>query len=293
MNNSSGYFIDEDESGLGKCLVLTGPWRTEFAIVARDEEVKVLRLSRAAGWKDTDLNFVRDLKFLEGVEIFSFDVKDVAPVFELKGLRYVGFQCNFNSATRFEAFENLESCKIFWGAKALDLWTCIKLRHLNIVNYPNANLAACKMLRRMCRLQISSRKLTTLQGIECMGHLQIFDAADCQKLADLSTLVQCRCLESIRIKGCRRIAKIPERLGDTELKSVVLEDCGKIESLAPLANVRGLQSIKFVGDTTVLDGDLAFFEEIPALEEVWFANRRHYSVTREELALRLAAKHQS
>ena len=290
MSSSDGYFIDVDESGLGNCLVLAGAWRDEFARVAVDADIKVLRLSSGAGWKEQDISFVRALHFLEGVEVYSFDVTDVSPVFELPQLRYVGLQCNFKAPTNFHALKNLEICKILWSAKAEDLWTCTKLQHLNIVNYPGVDLVQMASFNQLRRLQISGKKLTTLDGIERMPHLRKFDAANCPKLSELDGLEQCKLLESIEIDGCRRIGKLPDRLDETRLETLLLTDCGKIESLAPLAAVDSLRTLKFVGDTTVLDGALNFLENLPSLEKVWYASRRNYSITREELSDRLAAK---
>jgi hypothetical protein len=290
MNKSSNYFIDEDENGLGRCMVVSGPWKDEYRVAAEKEGAAVLRLSSGAGWSGSDISFIKDLHFLEGIEVFNFNVNDVSPIFDLSQLRYVGLQCKFKSPTRFRALGRLEICKIFWDGRASDLLGCPTLRHLNVVNFPYVDLASLALLGQMRKLQIASKKLTSLESVSELPHLEVFDASDCPKLADLEPLGRCNKLVALELDACRRIGRLPGAISNTQVESIALTDCGNIASLRPLAGCDSLKRLKFVGDTTIVDGDLAVLEELPALQEVWFAARRHYSITREELASRLAKR---
>ncbi|MDT8956143.1 hypothetical protein, partial [Aeromonas caviae] len=46
--------------------------------------------------------------------------------------------------------------------------------------------------------------------------------------------------------------------------------------------MRGSLSI-FIGDTTIEDGELTSLLDIPTLKKMWFANKRHYTHTREQV----------
>lgn len=293
MSNTNGYFIDADENGFGQCLVLTGPWRNELSQLMSSQGLSVLRLSSAAGWKDDDISFVAGLGFLAGVEVYSWVVKDVSPIFQNTGLRYVGIQCEFSSIADFQALKYLEVCKLFWRPKISGLERCENLRHLNIVDYPHGDLTGLASLTRLERLQISSKKLLSLRGVESMSRLKVFDAADCPKLGDISWLMDCATLESMSFDSCKQISEIPRGLCLNSLQEVSLVDCGKIETLAPLANCKNLRKLRFVGNTSIIDGNLDFLLEHPSIRDVWYANKSHYTLTREELAGRLQAKLQS
>lgn len=293
MTDTSGFFIDADENGFGQCLVLTGPWRNEFSHLMSSQGLSVLRLSSAAGWKGDDISFVAGLGFLAGIEVYSWSVKDVAPIFQNIGLRYVGMQCEFSSNAEFQALKNLEVCKLFWRPKVSGLERCTSLRHLNIVDYPNGDLTFLAPLTILERLQLSSKKLLSLRGLESMSRLKVFDAASCPKLSDISGLTDCTTLESISFDSCKQISAIPRDICLDSLHELSLVDCGKIETLLPLANCKNLRKLRFVGDTSIIDGDLDFLLKHPSIRDVWYANKAHYTLTREALAERLQAKLQS
>lgn len=290
MNSNNGYFIEEDENGFGKCLVLTGPWHDNYAHFMSMNGVTVLRLSSSAGWGGDDISFVADLKFLSGVEVFSWSVKDVTPIFQNLSLRYVGLQCHSSAKAEFQFLRDLEVCKIFWSPGISGLGSRSKLKHLNIVDYPYDDLTSFISLNKLERLQIVSKKLVSLLGIESMAQLRVFDAANCQKLSDISSLVHCSNLQALEFNGCRHISQIPSGIALGQLKIACFIDCGRIKSLAPLANCKNLRELKFTGDTYISDGNLDFLLTHVSVRDVWFANRSHYSLQREQLAEQLKLK---
>lgn len=290
MNNTDGYYIDVNENGFGSCFVLTGPWHSEFANIMLSQNILILRLSNSAGWKENDISFVANLNFLVGIEIYSWDVRDISPIFQNAKLRYIGIQCEFNTTANFKALKNLEVCKIFWQSKIIGLDSCIKLRHLNIIDYPNETLIDLASLIKIERLQISSKKLLSLQGIESMSLLKVFDASLCRKLTNISSLMSCTSLEVMEFHSCKQLAELPKDIYLDSLLEVTLVDCGKIKTLAPLANCKNLKKLRFIGDTSIIDGDFDFLLKHPSIKEVWYAKKSHYSITREDLAMHLQQK---
>jgi hypothetical protein len=287
MNNTEGYFISESEDDLGQCLVLTAPWHNEFAELMLSQGITVLRLSSSAGWKEHDISFVANLDFLTGIEVYSWNVKDVSPIFQNTGLRYVGIQCDISYIADFKTLKNLEICKLTWRPKVIGLETCVKLRHLNISDYPNEDLINLASLIRLERLQISSSKLISLNGIESMSLLKVFDAAICRKLTDISSLAACTALEVMEFHSCKQFSELPKNICTDNLREVTLVDCGKVKSLSPLVNCKNLRKLRFIGDTSILDGNLDFLLKHPSIRDVWYAKKSHYSVSRENLKVHL------
>ena len=282
MSNSK-YFIDEAENEMGRCLVLTASWSDSLKSVIKKENISVLRLSQSAGWKGDDISFIQDLPGLRGVEIYSWGVKDVTPLQAINDLEYLGLQCEFTKAPDFSLFKKLKVCKLFWRPKAETVFACSGLNFLNIVNYPSEDLKDIQSMTSLKRLQLTSRKLSTLSGVENLVFLSVLDLAECPKLKKISGIHECQQLEVLEIENCKKVYDIT-LLGKLEnLKNIMLTSCGKVKSLQPLVNCQSLEAVSFVGDTIIEDGDLAPLLEIPKLRDVWFVDRCHYTHKRGQI----------
>ena len=285
MINDSDYFIDETEERIGRCLVLKSNWSDRFLRIIDEENISTLRLSSSMGWADSDISFVANLSTtrLNGIEIYNWNIRDVTPLQELKEIRYIGLQCDFVRAPDFSTFEKLTELFLFWKSKAVTIFECSRLEILNVVNFPSVNLLELRQMVNLKQLQITSRKLESLRGIEQFNSLEIIDLAECPRLESLLGLESCKNLERVELDNCKRIEDVGGLGGLTRLKEVLLIDCGKLKSLQPLADLQSLKSLNFAGDTYIEDGVLSFLATMPQLENVRFANRRHYSDNRDEL----------
>ena len=288
MTKSNQFFIDDAENDMGRCLVLTAPWSDDIRSVIDKENISVLRLSQSAGWKGDDISFLRELPNLRGVEIYSWNVKDLTPLQALKGLEYLGLQCEFTKAPDFSGFGGLKICKLLWRPKAKTIFSCRGLSLLNIVNYPSEDLTDIDNMKDLKRLQLTSKKLVSLTGIEKLVSLSILDLAGCSRLVTLSGVEKCQQVETVELEGCKKVHDV-SLLGELgKVKSLALTDCGKIRSLQPLANCPLLEEITFVGDTSIEDGVLTPLLEIPKLKKMWFVDKRHYSHKRDQVAALLS-----
>lgn len=268
---------------MGRCLVLTAPWSDSFKSIIDKENISVLRLSQSAGWNGSDISFINYLPSLSGVEIYSWGVKDITPLESISNLEYLGLQCEFTKAPDFSKLKKLKVLKLFWRPKAKTIFSCDELNLLNIVNYPSENLKKLNRMSLLRRLQLTSKKIKSLSGIEELSSLSILDLADCPKLEDLSGIDKCQQIEIVEIENCKRVYDIAILSELKNLKEIVLTDCGTVKSLRPLAHSQSLESIIFIGDTTIEDGELTSLLDIPTLKKMWFANKRLYTHTREQV----------
>lgn len=284
MTRNDQFFIDDAENSMGRCLVLTAPWSGGIKSIIEKENISVLRLSQSVGWKGDDISFLKELPSLRGVEVYSWGVKDLTPLQSLKELEYLGLQCEFSKAPDFSDFKSLKICKLLWRPKAKTIFSCSSLSLLNIVNYPSGDLTDIESMKDLQRLQLTSKKLVSLSGVEKLVSLSTLDLAECSKLENLSGVEKCQQLETVELEGCKKIHDI-SLLGELKnIKNLVLTDCGKIRSLQPLASCRLLENITFVGDTIIEDGMLAPLLDIPQLKKMWFVDKKHYSHKRDQVA---------
>lgn len=287
---SESYFIDEAESDMGRCLVLKAPWSDSFIDVIRKENIAVLRLAESMGWKGGDIAFLEKLQDvgLRGVEVYAWGVKDITPLQFIPDLEYLGLQCEFTKASDFSNFKQLKICKLLWRPKANTVFDSPGLKLLNIVNYPDEDLNSLKNLTGLRRLQITSRKLVSLAGIELLKGLRVLDLAECPRMESFAGIGACQELQVVELENCKKVDDI-SCLGELEnLRDVVLTDCGKINSLQPLSKCRLLESLIFAGDTNVEDGELTPLLDIPELKKMWFVDRRHYTHNRDQVAAMLS-----
>tara|TARA_R110001606_G_C15224268_1_gene634390 strand:+ start:62 stop:937 length:876 start_codon:yes stop_codon:yes gene_type:complete len=284
LTKNDQFFIDDAENDMGRCLVLTAPWSDDIKSIIEKENISVLRLSQSAGWKGEDISFLTELPNLRGVEVYSWGVKDLSPLKDLRGLEYLGLQCEFTKAPDFSNFTNLKICKLLWRPKAKTVFSCSGLILLNIVNYPSDDLTNIEGMGGLQRLQLTSKKLASLSGIEKLTSLSKLDLADCSKLENLSGVEMCQQLETVELEGCKKIQDI-SLLGELKnIKNLALTNCGKIWSLQSLSKCRFLENISFVGDTVIEDGTLAPLLDIPQLKKMWFADKKNYSHKRDQVA---------
>lgn len=292
MTSDLYYCIDEAENGMGPCLVLKAPWSDSFVDVIREQNISVLRLTESMGWKGDDISFLNKLQDvgLRGVEVYAWGVKDLTPLQFIPNLEYLGLQCEFTKAPDFSKFDQLRICKILWRPKARTVFDCSGLKLLNVVNYPAGDLLDLELMTGLERLQITSRKLESLVGVESLKGLRILDLVDCPKLALLAGIETCKDLQVVELENCKKVIDVSS-LGELlSLRDVVLTDCGKIKSLQALANCRLLESLSFAGETNVEDGKLAPLLNIPTLKNMWFVDKRHYTHTRDQVAAVLSSK---
>lgn len=284
MTTSDRYFIDNAENDMGRCLVLTAPWSDSLKSVIEKENISVLRLSQSTGWKGDDISFLKELPNLRGVEVYAWGIKDITPLQALPGLEYLGLQCEFTKAPDFSVFENLKICKLVWRPKAKSIFSCKGLSLLNVVNYPSDNLDDIKEMKALKRLQLTSKKLISLSGIENLASLSIFDLAECSKLESLAGVDKCQNLENFELEGCKKLNDVSLLAELQSIKNVVLTNCGKIRTLQPLSNCQSLETLTFVGDTSIEDGELSALLKLPQLKKMWFVDKRHYSHKRDQVA---------
>jgi hypothetical protein len=276
-----GYFLVPDELGL--CMVLEGPWSNSYRDQISKDRVTTLRLSKSAGWKAEDLGFLRQLRGLHGLEIYNWDVKDISAVNDLQSLRKLCLECNYQTPPNYSGLTRLKSCFIRWRPKSDDLFDCGTLQYLNVVNYPYHDLNPLQALNKLRVLKLTSSKLTALDGIESLQSLETLDLFRCKTLQTLEGIQSCANIRSLTIDTCSNVENL-EPVGELhELRYLAINNCGNIRSLKPLMGFQKLEHLFFIENTNILDGDLSVVRSLSALRDTWFANRPHYSSSREEI----------
>jgi len=278
-----GYFVDDSEDGYGQVFVPRGPWQADYNNVIEKQQIGVVRLSAAMGWRGTDLDFLRGLPNLRGVEIYSPEIRDASVIASLHELRLVGLDCDLRTPIDFSGLVELEVVKARWAGAIKSVLKNSAVKHLNLSNWPSDDLESLASMTRLAKLQLTSRKLTSLRGIGALKSLEWLDLHACPKLTSVEGIRGCQSIWHLEVTSCKAVHEISE-IGELgALRELHLDDNGEIESLGPLRRCKLLEKLSFFGTTRILDGKISAVEGLPRLETLRFAPRRHYDRTRDDI----------
>lgn len=200
-----GFEVREDEHGIGNVLILKRDWGDDVASYMRSNNIYALRLADSFGFKGQDLSFLSGLTFLRSLEIYCWNARGISVVESLPKLEVIGLQYKSSESINFSGFGALKVAKATWAKGLSSLLEVRSLELLNVQNYPHENLQPISGMTRLKRLLLTSRKLKSLGGIDCLRALEQIDLYNCPFLESLIGVENCPRLSSIKIEACKRV----------------------------------------------------------------------------------------
>jgi len=285
----NGGYITQNDYNQGNCLVLEKSWDDSFYTLIENEQIKYLRLSELAGWKDDHIDFLKNISTLKGVEIYSTKIKNISVLEALPNLRMLNLDCPYRNID-FSKLKHLEHLSIKWRLNSETIFDLINLLTINIVNFPYKDFFNFRKLLNLNNIKLTSRKLRTLNGIENLNELASIDLFRCPNLTTLKNIGQCKKLISLEIENCKNIHGISPIEDNKHLVRLAINNCGNIFTLKNLEHHDDLEEIIFIESTNIVDGNLSFFYKLPQLKNTRFADRKHYTIKRDDINLWLNQK---
>lgn len=128
-------------------------------------------------------------------------------------------------------------------------------------------------------LSVTSRKL---KGSSCafFPHLRKIDLAMCGELESIDCLEDCIHLKELEITDCPKVSNLPKL--PCNLKSLVIQDCGGIDSLGFIESHPSLQRVLIIGSTFIRSGDLSPLKTLKGLNDVRVAEGS-YNMSHEQI----------
>ena len=277
------FEIIDHSLSLGKCFILKSTWQSSYANIINKEGVSILRLSTSAGWRGTDLAFLKDITTLKGVEIYNWDVHDLTPLYAISGLEILSVDVLLKIQIDIGRFPNLKVFMCTNSPKIKNLEQCENLEYLNITNYPYESFSEISRLKQLKRIFISSRKLNSFKGVAGLEKLEILDLYDCRKLLSLEEIQTAKNLRHIEITSCTKFSDISPLGQLSNLHYLKIENCGPIETIRCLKSCQNLESLFIIGNKPIVDGDLSVIKELPHLENISLARKRHYNLSSDQI----------
>ena len=273
------------EKGIyGRKLVMISAWNPATAEYMRQNGLKELEVNRFRdgeyGIKSdpkADLSFLKDLLFLEALNVPEPDVEDDTDVGGLVNLRVLSLTYSKNSFD-FSNFKRLERCSINWRSQTKNLSGSKSLTDLSIWGYSNKSSSELGSLIALKKLGIYGGSLSELNSFQYLASLESLQLDRLKNLTSLHGIEKLPKLKKLEITHCKRIENIDILAKLPNLEFLNLSNMGDIESLKVLARLNKLRALHFYERTKILDGDLEFLLKMPKLKDARFQSRKHYTL---------------
>jgi len=180
-----------------------------------------------------------------------------------------------------------------------------RLRQLELQETPIKTLDGIAILQSLERFVMRQVPIGTVRGIGAaraltslsllfVGQLEeIGPLAELESLQGLSLMIPRRLRDLARLGELSRLTKLAllgavgqdvAWIGELKrLRSLRLENIGKIESIAAIAKLPHLEELTIYGRSTIADGDLSTVLTNPRLRNFVCVNRKHYQPTADEI----------
>jgi hypothetical protein len=282
MVGDDSYLIFEERAD-GRWALASGTWTEQTTEELRRLQIRNLQLNQARGESGDDVDFLRDMAWIEKLGINDFTLVDDSAVEALPALRLLELVTQARNPVRFNQLRELESCSLNWRKGTDSLFDCVKLDRLCVTAGFKAREVA--MLSRLTNLEnlalwnVSAPNIEPLGSLHKLKKLSLARWPRLESLRGLSALVN---LKELRIESCRGCRSLEELRPLVRLRRLGLDNVGAVDSLAPLEGMRDLEWVMFTESTNVADGDLSVLTRLPHLKKTSFKNRSHYNHSREE-----------
>jgi hypothetical protein len=183
----------------------------------------------------------------------------------------------------FSELVQLRSVGLGWRSVYESVFGLSTLRRINIIGYPNMDLARWATNSKLERLRLESRRLESLDGIARFPNVRQVHLYRCPGLQSIDEIGSSVSIEELRISHCTGIRDWSPISRLRKLRVLEIEDCRNIGSVIPFARCRKLERLRIAGTTTILNGDLSSLAALPNLKTVLLARRKHYGHSEEEL----------
>jgi len=257
-------------------LILKGEWHSSMADVMRIKNISAMLVSGYAGWDGANLDFLREVPFLERLSLIVLNRVNIDGIYFLRHLK--DFSIGYNKKRiDFVQFQSLERVSLSWSIGYESLFECKRLKDVAIARLPEDRLPFLAHLPNLESLALSLCRFTDLQNLPELPKLVRLSLIVCNRLQRLKGLESFPNLRVLWIEQAKSLSDIDAVAFLRALRTLVLRDCPQVKNIKALVGLPDLESVSFSATTDIRDGDLSPLESLPSLTNADFKDRRHYS----------------
>jgi Leucine-rich repeat (LRR) protein len=251
--------------------------------------IKSLALTRNV-FSGCSVDFFNCLTRLEGLTIVDWKLKNALPIEHLTNLRKLRLQTPaLDGPVDLRRFPELQELSAEAAGIVTALESCANLEQLFIVRFKSRTLSSLNTLRKLKVAEFSEPAFNQIGPVD-LPKLEslIFKAA--RDLEDWSGLEGLPALKKLWLFKAPNLKSLDVFKQMRELDWLLLEDCGRLESLQPIAHLPTLRQVNIIGNTHITDGQMSALLSAPNLQEVSFPSRPGYDMTEKQLADAIAKR---
>jgi hypothetical protein len=267
-----------EEAPEGSSLVVTGPWSQEAAALLAEAIVDGLTLNYARGFVAPDLDFL-DAWPLRRLDVLDRRLTDLAPIGRLGAtLESLSIQAAPGAEIDLAALPGLRTLAAEWSTVEETIDQPGSLEELTLMEYDGTSLRPLATQPSLAEVRIKvAPLLEILDGAEALPALAILRIAAARELNDLTALASVALsLRELELQSCLEIVTLGDLVGLRNLRFLGVSDCGRIESLHPVAELKDVEKLHAWGSTRIMDKDLSPLLHLPRLSEIRMRDRRDY-----------------
>ena len=277
----------------GTDLLLTGAWSQGAAATLIEGRADGLVLNYTAGFKEPDLAFLAGLP-VRRLQVLDRTVTDLSPVYGLADyLVSLRVQSDPQATIELERLPSLKVLSADWQQVQGSIEFAPLLERLFLGHYSAPDFTALRALSSLVSVAMKDYpQVRSLDGIEDMPWLVELGVHLAKDLADITALRRSSSpvLEILQLPSCRRVADVTPVASCTSLRFFELSEGAEIPTVAPLADLEGLERLYLYGSTKIADGNLSPIAALPRLRDFRIQNRRGYSPPVKEIQDAIAAR---
>lgn len=227
-----------------RMLTLYDTWTPAVNEFMQEQGIRWLQVSYVGmkgTWKGKDLEFLRQMPFLEGLSLIHREPILLDPIHALGNLKRLVLAISCDCPVDFTAFPKLEIAEFPWIPKRDSFSKAAKLRRLVIEAYKRKNAEALRNLNELEHLDLYSSPIEDIAGIGALSTLRRLRLAHCRCLAEISPIG--------KLKGLKRIE---------------LQNLPKVTNLEVLGQCLGLEDVEILDWKSQLD--IGFVSRLPKLK---------------------------
>jgi hypothetical protein len=282
----------------------SGFLKEEVIEFIKDEGIFSLAISYTDGFAQDNTLFLKQLNWIRNIRIVVFQLN-------LDGLNYLAdleiiFVAENNSEPiDFSNLPKLVEAEFVWTKKRQSIVNCSMLKKLKLYGFKNEDLNDFNKLKNLEYLALITTSLEIMKGLEKLPLLKTFEMHYNSKITELTTLENCVNLKEITITHCSKLKDIAILRKCMHLEILKISDCKSVKNNEVIFDLINLRILAYVGsgpiislkkiaqlenlerlliyDTNVEDGNMNPLLELKNLAVCVFHNKKHYSMTSEEI----------
>ena len=241
----------------------------------RELKISSLILSYTNGWPEQDVEFLRDLTFLQILNLTARRPISDGAVGSLINLESLNLNSYSSDRIDFSSMRSLRVCYLAWRTSAKTIFELTRLRRLGISGFKGKNLTAFSSFSNLEWLNFLISPVRSLEGLAGCVILRSLRLGMLTKLESLAGLEHNLELEELDINTCRKVSNLAPLSHLQSLRKLYVQNGRKIESLEPIGACRNLEDVTI--EAHVRDGDLSALYELPRLRQLRIRMLPHYT----------------